>query len=84
MPFGSLNELRNAIGDETAAILVEPIQGEGGIRPAEVEYLSALREIADEFNLLLIFDEVQTGMGRTGKLWAHEWAKVTPDVMAAA
>ena len=84
VPFGSLNELRNAIGDETAAILVEPIQGEGGIRPAEVEYLSALREIADEFNLLLIFDEVQTGMGRTGKLWAHEWAKVTPDVMAAA
>ena len=84
VPFGNLNELRNAIGEETAAILVEPIQGEGGIRPAEFEYLKGLRQTADEFGLLLIFDEVQTGMGRTGKLWAHEWADVTPDVMAAA
>ena len=83
-PFGNLNELRNAIGEETAAILVEPIQGEGGIRPAEIEYLKGLRQTADEFGLLLIFDEVQTGMGRTGTLWAHEWADVTPDVMAAA
>mgnify|MGYP002024469113 FL=1 len=83
-PFGNLNELRNAIGESTAAILVEPIQGEGGIRPAEIEYLKGLRQTADEFGLLLIFDEVQTGMGRTGKLWAHEWADVTPDVMAAA
>ena len=84
VPFGNLNELRNAIGEETAAILVEPIQGEGGIRPADIEYLKGLRKTADEFGLLLIFDEVQTGMGRTGKLWAHEWAEVTPDVMAAA
>ena len=84
VPFGNLNELRNVIGEETAAILVEPIQGEGGIRPAEIEYLKGLRQTADEFGLLLIFDEVQTGMGRTGTLWAHEWADVTPDVMAAA
>ncbi|MEC7537074.1 MAG: aminotransferase class III-fold pyridoxal phosphate-dependent enzyme, partial [Pseudomonadota bacterium] len=84
VPFGNLNELRNAIGSETAAIVVEPIQGEGGIRPADVEYLRGLRATADEFGLLLIFDEVQTGMGRTGKLWAHEWAGIEPDAMAVA
>ena len=84
VPFGNLNELRNAIGGETAAIVVEPIQGEGGIRPADVEYLRGLRTTADEFGLLLIFDEVQTGMGRTGKLWAHEWAGIEPDAMAVA
>ena len=84
VPFGNLNELRNAIGGETAAIVVEPIQGEGGIRPADVEYLRGLRATADEFGLLLIFDEVQTGMGRTGKLWAHEWAGIEPDAMAVA
>ncbi len=79
-----MNELRNAITSETAAILVEPVQGEGGIRPADLEYLKALRAAADEFGVLLIFDEVQTGMGRTGKLWAHEWAGIAPDVMAVA
>jgi acetylornithine/N-succinyldiaminopimelate aminotransferase len=82
--FGNLNELRNAITEKTAAILVEPVQGEGGIRPAETEYLQNLRKAADEFEVLLIFDEVQTGMGRTGKLFAHEWAGVTPDVMSIA
>ena len=82
--FGNLNELRAAIDDETAAILVEPVQGEGGIRPADLEYLRALREICDEFGLLLFFDEVQCGMGRTGKLFAHEWAGIEPDVMASA
>ena len=82
--FGNLNELRNAINGETAAILVEPVQGEGGIRPADVEYLKGLREAADEFGVLLIFDEVQTGMGRTGKLFAYEWSGVTPDVMSVA
>ena len=66
------------------AILVEPIQGEGGIRPADIEYLQGLRNIANEFGLLLILAEVLTGMGRTGKLWAHEWAEITPDVMAVA
>jgi acetylornithine/N-succinyldiaminopimelate aminotransferase len=82
--FGNLNELRAAITPETAAIIVEPVQGEGGIRPASVDYLKGLRAVADEFGLLLIFDEVQCGMGRTGKLFAHEWAEVTPDVMMVA
>ena len=82
--FGNLNEMRGAITDETAAILVEPVQGEGGIRPGSNDYLRALREICDEFGLLLFFDEVQCGMGRTGKLFAHEWAGITPDVMAVA
>ena len=84
VPFDNLNELRNAIGPETAAIAFEPIQGEGGIRPADLEYLRSLREIADEFGVLLLFDEVQCGYGRTGKLFAHEWAGITPDVMAIA
>ena len=84
VPFGNLNMLRDAITKETAAILVEPIQGEGGIRPAEMDYLRGLRQTADEFGLLLMFDEVQTGVGRTGKLWAHEWAGIVPDVMAVA
>ena len=82
--FGNLNELRAAISDKTAAILVEPVQGEGGILPVSPDYLRGLRTIADEFGLLLFFDEVQCGMGRTGKLFAHEWAGVTPDVMAVA
>jgi acetylornithine/N-succinyldiaminopimelate aminotransferase len=84
VPFGNLNEMRAAIRPDTAAILVEPIQGEGGVRPATVEYLRALRQICDEFGLLLVFDEVQSGMGRTGKLFAHEWAGIAPDVMALA
>jgi acetylornithine/N-succinyldiaminopimelate aminotransferase len=82
--FGNLNEMRAAITAETAAILVEPVQGEGGIRPASTEYLRALRTIADEFGILLVFDEVQCGMGRTGKLFAHEWSGVTPDIMGLA
>ncbi len=82
--FGNLNEMRAAITAETAAILVEPVQGEGGIRPMDADYLRALREISDEFGLLLLMDEVQTGIGRTGKLFAHEWSGVTPDVLASA
>jgi acetylornithine/N-succinyldiaminopimelate aminotransferase len=82
--FGNLNETRAAITPQTAAIVVEPIQGEGGIIPASPEYLRGLRAVADEFGLLLIFDEVQCGLGRTGKLFAYEWAGVTPDVMALA
>lgn len=82
--FGNLNEMRAAISDDAAAILVEPVQGEGGVNAAPEGYLKALREIADEFGLLLIFDEVQCGMGRTGKLWAHEWAGMAPDIMASA
>jgi len=82
--FGNLNELRAAITPETAAINVEPILGEGGIKVMPADYLRALRQIADEFGLLLYFDEIQCGMGRTGKLFAHEWAGVTPDVMCVA
>jgi len=82
--FGNLNEMRAAVGKETAAIMVEPIQGEGGVRAAPERYLRALREIADEFGLLLVYDEVQCGMGRTGKLFAHEWESAPPDVMAIA
>jgi acetylornithine/N-succinyldiaminopimelate aminotransferase len=82
--FGNTNEMRAAVGPTTAAIVVEPILGEGGIVPADPEYLRRLRAIADEFGLLLIFDEVQTGMGRTGRLFAHEWAGVKPDIAAVA
>ncbi len=82
--FGNLNEVRAALGEETAAIAVEPVQGEGGIRQADAAFLRGLRETADEFGLLLFFDEVQCGMGRTGRLFAHEWAGIAPDVMAIA
>jgi len=82
--FNNLNEMRAAITKETAAILVEPVQGEGGVRAPSADYLKGLRAICDEFGLLLVYDEVQCGMGRTGKLFAHEWAGVPPDVMAVA
>jgi acetylornithine/N-succinyldiaminopimelate aminotransferase len=82
--FGNLNELRNAIGETTAAIVVEPVQGEGGIKPASLDYLRGLRAVADEYGLLLVFDEVQCGMGRTGKLFAHEWAGISPDILGVA
>ena len=82
--FGNLNEMRATMSDKTAAIVVEPIQGEGGINPATADYLKALREIADEFGALLVFDEVQCGMGRTGHLFAYEIAGVVPDIMALA
>ncbi len=82
--FGNMNEVRAAITAETAAILVEPVQGEGGIRPAEPDFLKRLRAVCDEFGLLLMLDEIQCGMGRTGKLYAHEWAGIQPDVLACA
>ena len=82
--FGNLNETRAAIGPQTAAILIEPVQGESGIRVPPKGYLKGLRLIADEFGLLLFFDEVQCGMGRTGKLFAHEWEGVAPDILATA
>jgi acetylornithine/N-succinyldiaminopimelate aminotransferase len=84
VPFGDLAAVKKAIVPETAAILIEPIQGEGGLRPAPAEFLRGLRALCDEHGLMLIFDEVQTGVGRTGKLFAHEWAGVTPDIMAIA
>lgn len=82
--FGNLNEARAAVTPETAAVLVEPIQGEGGITPASAEYLRGLRAMCDEYGLLLMFDEVQCGVGRTGKLFDHQWTDITPDVMAVA
>jgi acetylornithine/N-succinyldiaminopimelate aminotransferase len=84
VPFNNLNALRDAIGPETAGILVEPVQGEGGIRPASLDFLRGLRAACDEFGLILGMDEVQCGMGRTGKLFAHEWAGIAPDVMSIA
>ncbi len=82
--YGNMNELRAAITDQTAAILVEPVQGEGGVRPASEHFLRELRAACDEHGLLLMLDEVQTGMGRTGKLFAYEWAGIKPDVVALA
>ncbi|ATP11753.1 acetylornithine aminotransferase [Bartonella henselae] len=76
--------LRNAINKNTAAILIEPIQGEGGIRTVSHEYLRLLRKICDENGLLLILDEIQTGIGRTGKLFAYEWSGITPDILTLA
>lgn len=82
--YGNANEVRAAITGETAAILVEPIQGESGIRPPGADFLRELRAIADEFGLLLLFDEVQTGIGHTGKLFGYQWHGVEPDVMGLA
>ncbi|MFO1131038.1 MAG: aspartate aminotransferase family protein [Hyphomicrobiales bacterium] len=84
VPFGDFAALEKAIGPETAGILIEPVQGEGGIRPVPAQDLKRLRALCDAHGLLLLFDEVQTGVGRTGKLFAHEWAGVTPDIMAIA
>ncbi|MEX5727533.1 acetylornithine/N-succinyldiaminopimelate aminotransferase [Rhodovulum iodosum] len=85
LPFGVHGSvLSNAIDDTVAAILVEPIQGEGGIRPLPDPCLKGLRDLCDDTGTLLIFDEVQCGMGRTGKLFAHEWAGIAPDIMMVA
>ena len=84
VPFGDIEALNAAITDATAAILIEPVQGEGGLRPATKEFMKKLREICDEKGLLLILDEVQCGVGRTGKFFAHELSGVTPDIMAVA
>ena len=82
--FGDLEAAEKAIGPQTAAIMVEPVQGEGGIRVGSNQFLKGLRKLCDDHGLLLVFDEVQCGMGRSGKLFAHEWAGITPDVMAVA
>ena len=84
VPFGDLDAVKAAITEETAAILIEPVQGEGGLRAASNEFLRALRQICDDNGLLLVLDEVQCGVGRTGKLFAYEWAGITPDIMAVA
>ena len=84
VPFDDIDAVEKLIGPETAAILLEPVQGEGGIRPFPAQSLRRLRELCEKHGLLLIFDEVQCGVGRTGKLFAHEWSGVTPDIMAVA
>ncbi|MEM1581115.1 MAG: aspartate aminotransferase family protein [Candidatus Bathyarchaeia archaeon] len=84
VPFGKLEKVEGAITKNTAAIIVEPIQGEGGIHVAPQGFLEGLRELCDENNVILIFDEVQTGFGRTGRMWASEHWNVTPDIMCIA
>ncbi len=84
VPWADLAAVKAALTPETAAILIEPVQGEGGIRTASDSFLRELRALCDETGTLLILDEVQCGMGRTGKLFAHEWAGVTPDIMMVA
>ena len=83
-PYGDLAAVKAAIGPETAGIVVEPVQGEGGIRPADAGFLRGLRALADEHELALIYDEVQCGIGRTGRLFAHEESGAAPDIMAVA
>jgi acetylornithine/N-succinyldiaminopimelate aminotransferase len=84
LPFGDHDALRAALSNQTAAVMVEPIQGEGGIRPLPDACLKGLRAACDETGALLILDEVQCGMGRTGRLFAHEWAGIMPDIMMVA
>ncbi|MCU0818689.1 MAG: aspartate aminotransferase family protein [Beijerinckiaceae bacterium] len=84
VPFGDHKALEAAIGPETAGILIEPVQGEGGVRPVPPQCLRGLRELCDKHGILLVLDEVQSGVGRSGKLFAHEWSGVTPDIMAVA
>jgi acetylornithine/N-succinyldiaminopimelate aminotransferase len=84
VPFGDFEAVKRALGPQTAGILIEPIQGEGGVRVASPAFLRALRQLCDEHGLLLIFDEVQTGIGRTGSFFAYERTGVTPDIMAIA
>jgi len=82
--FNNIESVKNAINENTAGILIEPIQGESGIKPADKKFLQELRELADKHDLLLAFDEVQCGMGRTGHLFAHEYFGVTPDIVSTA
>ncbi len=84
VPFGDINAMEAAVSDKTCAILIEPLQGEGGVRPLAREYLAAIRALCDRHGLLLIFDEVQVGMGRTGSLFAYQQLGVIPDIMTLA
>ncbi|KQB55526.1 acetylornithine aminotransferase [Pseudomonas endophytica] len=84
IPFNDLDTLKAAISDKTCAVVLEPIQGEGGVLPAEKAYLQGARELCDKHNALLVFDEVQTGMGRTGELFAYQHYNVTPDILTSA
>lgn len=84
VPYNDLEALKAQISDRTAAVIVEPIQGEGGVTPATQEYLEGVRKLCDEHDALLIFDEVQSGVGRTGHLYAYEHYGVTPDILSTA
>ena len=84
VPVDDLDALNAVIGPQTAALIIEPLQGEGGVHAVAPEFLRALRKICDEKGLVLIFDEIQTGVGRTGKFFAHEWLGITPDIMTVA
>ena len=84
VPFGDLDAVKAAISDETAGILIEPIQGEGGIRLVDPQFLRELRKLCDDHGILFVLDEIQCGLGRTGKLYAHEWANIEPDILASA
>jgi acetylornithine/N-succinyldiaminopimelate aminotransferase len=82
--YNDLDSVKALIGPATAAVILEPVQGEGGVRAGAEEFLRGLRKLADDNGFLLIFDEVQSGAARTGKIWAHQWTNVTPDIMAVA
>ena len=82
--FNNIKQLKKTISHKTAAIIIEPIQGEGGIRPADLKFLKFIRKICDEYKILLFLDEVQCGFGRSGKLFSYEWAKIRPDLIAVA
>ena len=84
VPLHDLDAVKAAIDDETAAIIIEPVQGEGGILPVDDQFMRDLRTLCDENGMLLIMDEIQCGVGRTGKLFAHEWSGALPDIMAVA
>jgi acetylornithine/N-succinyldiaminopimelate aminotransferase len=82
--FNNIESAKEAITDKTAAVIVEPLQGEGGVNLASAEFLQALRQFCDEHSAMLIFDEIQCGVGRTGNLWGYEFSGVTPDIMTLA
>ena len=84
VPLDDMAALNRVIGPQTAALIIEPVQGEGGVKPVRPDFLRALRKLCDEKGLLLIFDEIQTGVGRTGKLFAYEWVGIEPDIMCVA
>jgi acetylornithine/succinyldiaminopimelate/putrescine aminotransferase len=83
-PYNDIDATETAINEDTCAVIVEPVQGEGGIHPAKDAFLESLRHLCDKHQALLIFDEVQCGLGRTGTLWAHEGYGITPDIMTLA
>ena len=84
VPFNNIDKLRNAVSDTTAAVVLEPVQGEGGVRPADPEYMSAVQALCTERDVLLIVDEIQTGLCRTGSMFASEYFEITPDILCLA